>query len=49
MLFVTHLWLGLYRQAEEWPWTYVFLIFVQAFFVATDAGKSLGLDAVIAG
>jgi hypothetical protein len=49
MLFVTHLWLGLYRQAEEWPWTYVFLIFVQGFFVATDAGKSLGLDAVIAG
>jgi hypothetical protein len=47
-LFATHLWLGLYRQPEEWPWLYVFLIFVQAFFVVTDAGKSLGLDAVIA-
>jgi hypothetical protein len=48
VLFATHLWLGLYRQPEEWPWLYVFLIFVQAFFVVTDAGKSLGLDAVIA-
>jgi hypothetical protein len=48
MLFVTHLWLGLYRQPEEWPWLYVFLIFVQGFFVVTNAGKSLGLDAVIA-
>ena len=48
MLFVTHLWLGLYRQPEEWPWLYVFLIFVQGFFVVANAGKSLGLDAVIA-
>jgi len=48
MLFVTQLWLGLYRQPEEWPWLYVFLIFVQGFFVVTNAGKSLGLDAVIA-
>ena len=48
MLFVTHLWLGLYRQPEEWPWLYVFLIFVQGFFVVTNAGRSLGLDAVIA-
>ncbi len=48
MLFATHLWLGLYRQPEEWPWLYVFLIFVQGFFVVTNAGKSLGLDAVIA-
>ncbi len=48
MLFVAHLWLGLYRQPEEWPWLYVFLIFVQGFFVVTDAGKSLGLDALIA-
>jgi len=47
MLFVTHLWLGLYRQPEEWPWLYVFLIFVQGFFVVTNAGKSLGLDAAI--
>jgi hypothetical protein len=37
-----------YRQPEEWPWLYVFLIFVQGLFVTTNAGKSLGLDAVIA-
>jgi hypothetical protein len=48
MLFVTHLWLGLYRQPEEWPWLYVFLIFVQGFFVVTNAGRSLGLDALLA-
>ena len=48
MLFVTHLWLGLYRQPEEWPWLYVFLIFVQGFFFVTNAGRSLGLDGLIA-
>jgi hypothetical protein len=48
MLFVAHLWLGLYRQPEEWPWLYVFLIFVQGFFVVTNAGKNLGLDAIVA-
>jgi uncharacterized membrane protein YphA (DoxX/SURF4 family) len=48
MLFVVQLWLGLYRQPEEWPWLYVFLIFVQGFFVVTGAGKSLGLDGLIA-
>jgi uncharacterized membrane protein YphA (DoxX/SURF4 family) len=45
MLFVTHLWFGLYRHPGEWPWTYIFLIFVQGFFLLTNAGKSLGLDA----
>ncbi len=48
MLFVAQLWLGLYRQPEEWPWLYVFLIFVQGFFFVTSAGKSLGLDATLA-
>lgn len=48
MLFVAQLWLGLYRQPEEWPWLYVFLIFVQGFFVVTNAGRSLGLDGLIA-
>jgi hypothetical protein len=48
MLFTTHLWLGLYRQPEEWPWLYVFLILTQGFFVVTNAGRSLGLDAMVA-
>ena len=48
MLYTLPLWIGLYRQPEEWPWLYVFLIFVQGFFVVTNAGKSLGLDALVA-
>jgi hypothetical protein len=48
MLYTAMLWLGLYRQPEEWPWLYVFLIFVQGFFVVTNAGRSLGLDVVLA-
>lgn len=48
MLFVVHLWLGLYHHPAEWPWLYVFLIFVQGFFVLNNAGKSLGLDALLA-
>ena len=47
MLFVAQLWLGLYRHPGEWPWTYIFLIFVQGFFVLNNAGKSLGLDALL--
>jgi uncharacterized membrane protein YphA (DoxX/SURF4 family) len=47
MLFVAHLWLGLYHHPAEWPWLYIFLIFVQAFFLLDAAGKSLGLDALI--
>jgi len=48
MLFVTHLWLGLYLNTDEWPWLYIFLIFVQGFFVLNNAGRSLGLDALLA-
>jgi hypothetical protein len=48
MLFVTHLWLGLYLHPAEWPWLYIFLIFVQGFFVLNNAGKSLGLDGLLA-
>jgi hypothetical protein len=35
------------RQPEEWPWLYVFLMFTVGFFVVTNAGKSLGLDALL--
>jgi hypothetical protein len=47
MLFVAHLWLGLYRLQGEWPWQYIFLIFVQGFFVLDAAGRSLGLDGIL--
>jgi uncharacterized membrane protein YphA (DoxX/SURF4 family) len=48
IIFVGQLWLGLYRQPSEWPWLYVFLMFVIGFFIVTNAGRSLGLDAIIA-
>jgi hypothetical protein len=47
ILFVLHLWLGLYRHPDEWPWTYVFLIFTQGFLLLSNAGKSLGLDRLL--
>lgn len=48
MLFVAHLWLGLYHHPNEWPWLYIFLIFVQGIFVLNNGGKALGLDAMLA-
>src|SRR5437764_194315 len=48
LLFLSNIWLGLYQSTDEWPWQYVFLIFVQGFFVVTNAGRSLGLDASLA-
>ena len=48
MLFTLHLWLGLYKHPGEWPWLYIFLVFVQGFFFLNSAGKSLGLDALMA-
>jgi uncharacterized membrane protein YphA (DoxX/SURF4 family) len=47
ILFVLHIWLGLYHHPNEWPWLYIFLVFVQGFFIVNDAGKSLGLDALL--
>lgn len=48
ILFTLNLWVGLYHSAAEWPWNYVFLIMVHAFFILDHAGRSLGLDAVLA-
>lgn len=48
ILFTIQLWLGLYRHPGEWPWEYVFLMFTMGFFYLTDAGRSLGLDAILA-
>lgn len=47
MLFVVHIWLGVYHHPGEWPWLYIFLVFVQGFFILSNAGKSLGLDALL--
>ena len=45
--FVLHLWLGLYRHPNEWPWTYVFLAMLMVLFIAYAAGRSLGTDALL--
>jgi hypothetical protein len=41
-----NLWLGLYSAPGEWPWTYGFLILIQALFVIDPPGRRLGLDAI---
>jgi uncharacterized membrane protein YphA (DoxX/SURF4 family) len=49
VFFTLHLWLGIYRPGEpaEWPWSYIFLVFVHVFFIKDAAGRSLGLDALL--
>src|SRR5690349_21224015 len=41
-----NLWLGLYSAPGEWPWTYMFLIMIQALFVIDPPGRVLGVDAL---
>jgi uncharacterized membrane protein YphA (DoxX/SURF4 family) len=47
IIFVLHLWLGIYRPGSpaEWPWSYIFLAIVLFFFALNAAGRDLGLDA----
>jgi len=47
IIFVLHLWLGIYRPGTpaEWPWSYIFLAMVMFLFALHAAGRSLGLDA----
>ena len=50
LLFTVNLWLGIYNPntgPAEWPWSYMFLIMLNAFFVIHAAGSSLGLDALL--
>jgi hypothetical protein len=46
MLFVLHLWLGIYLPGDpaEWPWSYLFLVMVMFLLALNAAGRSLGLD-----
>jgi uncharacterized membrane protein YphA (DoxX/SURF4 family) len=43
--YVLQLWLGLYGNSSEWPWTYMFLALLMFLFALVGAGRSLGLDA----
>jgi Cu(I)/Ag(I) efflux system membrane protein CusA/SilA len=47
IIFVLHLWLGIYQSGEpaEWPWSYMFLAIVMFLFALHAAGRSLGVDA----
>jgi uncharacterized membrane protein YphA (DoxX/SURF4 family) len=49
ILFVLHLWLGIYLPGspEEWSWSYVFLAALMFLFSLYGAGRSLGLDALL--
>jgi uncharacterized membrane protein YphA (DoxX/SURF4 family) len=42
-----NLWLGLYSAPGEWPWTYMFLIIIQALFVVDPLGRVLGADVLL--
>ena len=42
-----NLWLGLYSADNEWPWTYMFLVMIQAWFVIDPPGRVLGADALL--
>jgi thiosulfate dehydrogenase [quinone] large subunit len=40
--------LGILSVPHEWGWTYTMLIMLPALFLLTGAGRSLGIDAVLA-
>jgi uncharacterized membrane protein YphA (DoxX/SURF4 family) len=44
LLMALNLWLGLYSAPNEWPWTYGYLVIIQALFVIDPPGLHLGLD-----
>ena len=43
-----NLWLGLYNDYYNWPWTYFFLLILMLIFAVHRYGRSLGFDAVVA-
>jgi uncharacterized membrane protein YphA (DoxX/SURF4 family) len=43
-VYTLQLWLGLYGNSSEWPWTYMFLALLMFLFVVEGAGRSLGAD-----
>lgn len=48
IVFTLNIWIGLYHHTGEWPWQYMFLVMTHAFFALDHAGRSLGLDAILA-
>ena len=48
VLFVLNLLIGLYNDPTEWPWTYVGIICAHGMFAVAQAGRSLGVDNLLA-
>jgi uncharacterized membrane protein YphA (DoxX/SURF4 family) len=48
VLFTLNLLIGLYNDPTEWPWTYVGIICAHGMFAVTQAGRSFGLDNLLA-
>jgi uncharacterized membrane protein YphA (DoxX/SURF4 family) len=46
-LMALNLWAGLYVAPGEWPWTYAFLVVIQAVYTLHPPGRSLGVDALL--
>ena len=47
VLFTLQLWLGLYNDPTEWPWTYMAIVFAHGMFATFEAGRCLGLDSLL--
>jgi hypothetical protein len=48
VLFILNLLIGLYNDPTEWPWTYVGIICAHGMFAVAQAGRSLGIDNLLA-
>jgi uncharacterized membrane protein YphA (DoxX/SURF4 family) len=42
--YTLQLWLGLYANPSEWPWTYMSIALLMLLLVIDAAGRSLGID-----
>ncbi|HEX3402872.1 MAG TPA: TQO small subunit DoxD [Acetobacteraceae bacterium] len=47
-LFILNLLIGLYNDPTEWPWTYVGIICSHGMFAVAQAGRSFGIDNLLA-
>jgi hypothetical protein len=48
VLFTLNLLIGLYNDPTEWPWTYVGIICTHGMFAVAQAGRSFGIDNLLA-
>jgi hypothetical protein len=44
VVYTLQLWLGLYANSSEWPWTYMAIAMLMFVLVIDAAGRSLGVD-----